>query len=147
VPDTVAYCDTSVVLAAYLSDEHGHAEARRRLLSDDVALVSSAIAEVELTAALHAAARHGLLGDAQTVRAEISADARGPLLFIALDPPRVFPLAMQLCVRHRLRALDAIHLAVALTSGRELVGAVPLTFITRDADQTAAARAEGLEVE
>lgn len=142
----IAYCDTSVILRAYLPDELGHAEARRRLLSAEVSLISSVIAEVELTAALHGAARAGRVDDPEVVLSAISSALDGPLLFVALDATRVLPLATSLCERHRLRALDAIHLSVALTDGRALAGE-GLVFITRDADQAAAARAEGLEVE
>ncbi len=143
---SIAYCDASVILRAYLSDEAGHAEARRRLLDTGVSLMSSAIAEVELAAALRSAQRVGRIGDPEAILSEISGDANGPLLYIALDGPRVLPAAQALCMRHRLRTLDAIHLAVALTDGRTLAGE-GLLFITRNADQAAAARAEGLEVE
>lgn len=144
--DSIAYCDTSAILRAYLTDENGHEQTRQRLLSSEVSLVSSAIAEVELTAALQGAVRDGRVNDPDLILSAISDAANGPLLFITLNGARILPTARALCGRHRLRALDAIHLAVALTDGRELAGD-GLIFITCDADQAAAARAEGLEVE
>jgi predicted nucleic acid-binding protein len=70
----------------------------------------------------------------------------GSVTLIELDAPRALARARALCEAHRLRALDAIHLAVALAERDELGGEGELVFVTRDADQAAAARAEGLAV-
>ena len=143
----VAYCDSSAILRAYLADEDGHEQMRHLLAAHDISVVTSALADVEITAAVFAAARGGRIDDPAAAIAEIAADEGGPLVLIALDGAGVLALARALCERHRLRALDAIHLAVALTDAQELADGRPFVFITRDADQAAAARAEGLVVE
>ena len=72
--------------------------------------------------------------------------ADGHILLLELEPRAVLPRARALCEDHRLRALDAIHLAVALNEGESLEDEAELVFVTRDADQAAAAQAEGLRV-
>lgn len=61
----------------------------------------------------------------------------------------VAALAMDLAERRGLRGSDAIHLAAALEIQRErhASGASPLTFVSADERQLAAARVEGLLVE
>lgn len=141
------YCDTSALVRAYMEDEPGHAEMRVLLLESGKTVVTSALAEVEIAAAVAAAVRHGRLDEPDTVLGEVSADTRGgPVVLISLDGRRVLPQARELCARHRLRALDAIHLAVALSDATTLAGDQPVVFVTRDADQAAAAVAEGLRL-
>lgn len=148
-PDPVVYCDASALARAYLPDEPGHLELTRLLLDPDRPIVTSALAEVEIAAAIRGAARRGRVGAADQVMAEILADMgeTGHIELIALNSRRVLPRARDLCEAHRLRALDAIHLAVALLEEPDLAGEEGLVFVTRDSDQAAAARAEGLRVE
>ncbi|MGQ9890126.1 MAG: type II toxin-antitoxin system VapC family toxin [Aggregatilineales bacterium] len=56
-----------------------------------------------------------------------------------------FDLAMNLAEKHRLRAADALQLAVALDVVR--VMRAPLTFVAADAELLGAARAEGLAID
>ncbi len=146
--DAVLYCDSSALVRAYLPDEPGHLDLGRLLLDPDRLIVTSALAEVEMVAAIGAAARAGRVGSAEEVMAEILADMgeAGHIELLALDSRQTLPRARALCQAHRLRALDAIHVAVALTEEAELVGGEGVVFITRDEDQAAAARAEGLAV-
>ena len=146
---TIVYCDTSALARAYLTDEEGHDGLRARLLGGPEDVVTSALAEVEMVAALSAAGRAGRIADTRSALTRLSADLHRDrsILLIALDGPTALEMALSLCERHRLRALDAVHLAVALTDARTLAGDDRLIFITRDADQAEAARAEGLEVE
>jgi uncharacterized protein len=146
--DTVLYCDSSALVRAYLSDEPGHMELTQLLFDPSRLVVTSAITEVEIAAGISAAARHGRIADREARLAEASADmgSDGTVALIELEPRRVLPRARSLCERHPLRALDAIHLAVALSEREELAGEGELVFVTRDADQAAAARAEGLVV-
>jgi hypothetical protein len=62
--------------------------------------------------------------------------------FIDICPltSNVIRLSVQCLERHPLRAMDAIHIACALSIGPDL-------FVTSDKRQTEAARAEGLTVE
>ena len=54
-------------------------------------------------------------------------------------------LSLKLIRRHSLRGADAVHLAAALLLSKER-GNRKFRFITADAEQAAAARAEGLRV-
>lgn len=56
-----------------------------------------------------------------------------------------FDLAMNLAEKHRLRAADALQLAVALDVAR--VMRTPLTFVAADVELLGAARAEGLAID
>jgi len=58
----------------------------------------------------------------------------------------VLTSVLAVCDRHPLRALDALHLAVALVDGARVAGDAPLAFLTCDARQAGAARACGLEL-
>jgi predicted nucleic acid-binding protein len=146
--ETVLYCDSSALVRAYLGDEPDHAALSRLLLDPRRLVATSSLTEVEIVAAIHAAARAGRLRGAGVAVDEAAADMGpdGPVLLLALDSPRVLPRARTLCEEYRLRALDAMHLAVALTGALDLAGEAGLLFVTRDADQAAAARAEGLQV-
>jgi hypothetical protein len=96
--------------------------------------------------AVAAAASAGRLYRASTVLDRFDADCgdEGPLTLLRFDPKPALALAYELVGDHRLRTLDAIHLAVALTDGVDLAAGEKVTVITRDEDQATAARAAGL---
>lgn len=146
--DAVLYCDSSALVRAYLTDEPDHSGLSRLLLDPRRLVATSSLTEVEIVAALRAAARGRRIRGPDLAIAEATADMGddGPVLLLALESERVLPRARALCEEYRLRALDAIHLAVALTGGLDLAGDAGLVFVTRDADQAAAARAEGLQL-
>ncbi|WP_217915440.1 type II toxin-antitoxin system VapC family toxin [Miltoncostaea marina] len=142
------YADTSAIVRAYMPDEPDHALMRAALLDGDAPVATSALAELELTSAMRAAHRAGRLADPDAMLDQIAADAsaEGPLILLALDPLRALPRAQELCDRHPLRALDALHLAVALDDASRIAGPGGLAFATCDRAQAEAARAEGLAV-
>jgi uncharacterized protein len=70
--------------------------------------------------------------------------ANGPVTLLDLDTSTAFPLARQLVREHPLRALAAIHLAVALTEAVELAAGEPVSLVTRDKAQAIAADSLGL---
>lgn len=72
-------------------------------------------------------------------RFDLDCDTDGPLTLVELEGRAVILRACEIVLEHPLRALDAIHLAVAL---EEQVDA----FVTRDARQAQAAAALGLAV-
>jgi predicted nucleic acid-binding protein len=146
--DALLYCDSSALARAYLPDEAGHDELSARLLDPRRLTVTSALTEGEMVVAIGGAARAGRLRTPAATIADVVADlgADGPIMLIDLEPRRVLPRARELCADHRLRTLDAIHLAVALNERDDLAGEAELVFVTRDEDQAAAARAEGLPV-
>lgn len=140
------YADTSAILRAYFVDEAEHEELRALLTGGD-RVVSSELARVELASAAAAAVRAGRLRRADRLLARFDAEWRsdGLLTLLHLDPAVALPRAYQLVLEHRLRTLDAIHLAVALDAGRELAGD-ELLFVSRDGHQADAAAALGLAV-
>jgi uncharacterized protein len=145
---SLLYADTSALLRAYFADEPDHASLRTRLLEGDDPVITSEITRVEIASAIRAAARAGRLRQWQDLLARIDADAgeEGPLTLLALRSSVVLPTAYRLVLQHRLRTLDALHLAVALEEGPALADEDAVVFVTRDADQAAAAAAAGLSV-
>jgi hypothetical protein len=59
----------------------------------------------------------------------------------------IVPLAHRLVLDHRLRTLDALHLAVAIEECPVLAHGDDVSFVTRDEEQATAARALGFHVE
>ena len=107
----------------------------------DTPLVSSTITYAETSAAIAAAHRARRLSRAGMTTALRTLDSRWQVV-AALDVnERVTRTAGGLAVRHRLRGMDSIHLASALT----VAAARPLV-VTWDVDLRRAARAEGLAV-
>ena len=107
----------------------------------DTPLVSSAITYAETSAAIAAAVRARRLSRSGMTTALRALDGRWPVV-VALDvDERTTRAAGGLAIRHRLRGMDAIHLASALT----IAAARPLV-VTWDAELRRAAHAEGLAV-
>lgn len=114
---SVYVLDASVAVAALRPNEPRHAAARRRLvplLTGSDTIVVPAIFGVEVASAL---ARVGFPA-ASARRYADSFVSRGRLVTIG---PRVARATMELAVRTRLRAADALYLWVAMKEGLELV--------------------------
>lgn len=141
------YADTSALGRIYFADEEDHNQLRLLLLDDGEQVVSSQLARLEIASAAARAERAGRLSAAGRIVAAFDAHcgAGGPFTLLRLQADRIFESAHELVVRHGLRALDAMHLAVALGDAGALAD-TRLLFVTRDAEQAAAARAEGLSV-
>lgn len=142
------YADTSALVRAYFPDEPDSAALRALLLEGEDPVVTSELTRVEFAGAVSAAARAGRLADARVIldRFDVDCADDGPLALLRLDPASALPLARRLVGEHRLRTLDAIHLAVALTDGVELAAGEPVDVVTRDDAQAAAATDLGLGV-
>ena len=143
---SLLYADTSALLRAYFPDETDHALLRARLLEGTEPVVTSELARVEFASAVRAAgldrrvrAWRDLLG-----RFDEDSAPDGPVALLELHPGTVLPAARRLVLEHRLRTLDAIHLAVAIEECPAYAGGLDIVFVTRDGDQAAAARALGL---
>jgi predicted nucleic acid-binding protein len=143
---TLLYADTSALARAYLADEPEHELLRGMLLEGSDEVVTSALTRIELASAVRAAAGTGRLRRWQRLLDRIDADCDedGPVTLLALQPDVVLEPAYDLVRRHRLRTLDAIHLAVALEDCPRLAADGDVAFVTRDAEQAAAARSLGL---
>ncbi|MGH8908220.1 MAG: type II toxin-antitoxin system VapC family toxin [Egibacteraceae bacterium] len=142
------YADASALGRAYFPDEPDHAALRTLLLDGQELVVTSTLTRVEIAAAAHRAARAGRIRDARLIVDRFDADcaAGGPIMRLRLRPTAAFRRAVELVSDHALRALDALHLTVALTDGLTLAGDEPLVFVTRAVEQSAAAKACGLTV-
>lgn len=131
------YLDTSVAISLFLEDDHSR---RAQLWArPEQRIVVSLWTLTEFTSALSFMIRKGAVAPEASARAEKRFDrwsAAGRL--VDLDPD-AFEEARRLMRRHRrLRAPDALHLAVAKLAG--------LGLATFDLDLADAARAEGMEV-
>jgi len=143
----VLYADTSAITRAYLADEAEYVQLDALLHAAAQPILTSEIARVEFAGAAVRAARAGRIGSAHVLIRSFDSDCRpdASISLVPLDRDAVMGPAQQLAVAHGLRALDAIHLAVALVeAGR--AGSAPFAFLTRDDHQAAAARGEGLRV-
>ncbi len=109
--------------------------------------MTSALTRVEFASMTSAATRAGRIRHPQQILDRFDADCSddGPLTLLRLDSDATLPLAYRLVGEHRLRTLDALHIAVALTAAD--LAAEPVAFLTRDKDQAAAAAAAGLAVD
>lgn len=145
---TLQYADPSALARAYLADETERTDLAAVLLDGRDPTITSAIAIVELASAVRSAGRSGRLPSWQVTLDRIEADlaAEGRIKLIPLRADPILDSARRLVLDHRLRTLDAIHLAVAIEDGRTLAAGEELVFVTRDADQAAAAAALGLAV-
>lgn len=146
---TLLYADTSALVRAYFEDERDHAQLRERLLEGEEPVVTSELARVELASAIRAAAAAGRLRRSAGLLARIDADCEenGPIALLRLRSDAVLPMAYSLLLAHRLRTLDAIHLAVALEECPVLARDDDIVFVTRDGDQAVAAASLGFSVD
>ena len=143
---SLIYADTSALVRAYFPDEPDHADMRTLLLEGNEPVVTSEIARLELASAARAASSGGRLSRWSELLARIDLDLAegGPIGPIGLRPDLILPAAYRLVVEHRLRTLDAIHLAVCVEECPAFAGDDTIIFVTRDREQAAAARARGL---
>lgn len=141
----LVYVDSSVLASAYLRDEPGHADAVA-LITGESFVTTSTLTLVEVTSALARGARARRLNDLEGALASLDADtgAAGPVTLIRADQLTAENVARQLVRDHALRALDALHLAVAELSARPLAGDDEhVGFASRDSAQLAAAMSIG----
>jgi len=145
---TFLYADTSAVIGAYFVDEPEHDRLRRLLLEGDAPTVSSELTRVEFASAVAAAHRNRRVGQPDTILDRFDADCgdNGAFTLLRLEVATALPQARTLVREHRLRTLDAIHLAVALTDATTLAAGEQITFVTCDQQQGVAAEACGLAV-
>jgi predicted nucleic acid-binding protein len=137
-----AYFDTSALIKRYV-DEPGRAPVLRLLRRH--ACVTSAVAPVEIQSALRRRVSEATLGagDVSEILKRVAVDrAFWTLVEVA---PEILGVAESLAAAHPLRALDAIHVASArVVAGR--MAPTPLTFVSADVRQTAAASALGMTI-
>jgi predicted nucleic acid-binding protein len=133
-----AYLDTSGLLKLYLPDEADRDDVRQ-WLADMELTTTSAVAYAEARAALARRRRERTLNRDlfRTIRGELDRDWP---YFFAIEPTAALCReAGDLAERHRLRSLDAIHLATFLELYRRSDGAAE--FVSFDARLNRASRA------
>jgi predicted nucleic acid-binding protein len=120
---------------------------RELLCESGVPVVTCEIARLEVTSAVAAAQRARRIrnGDRILNRFDAECGEGGTITLLRLRPEVVLPTARDLVRRYPLYALDALHLAVAMTEAPAL-GSEPVELVTRDARQAAAAADLGLAV-
>lgn len=145
---SLLYADSSALLRAYFSDEVDHAELRTLLLGEREPVVTSEITRLELASAVRSAYSAGRVARSTDMLGRIEGDLaeEGAISPIDLRPNVIIPTAYRFILEHRLRPLDAIHLAVCVEDCPGLAGDQEVVFVTRDSDQAKAARSLGLTV-
>jgi predicted nucleic acid-binding protein len=140
----LTYLDSSVLGRAYLADEPGHDAAVALLDDPDAVLVTSTLTRIEVTGLLVRAARAGRCDAAVLLTAlRVDLDTDGPVTTLVPRQPEVERVALDITAAHGIRALDALHVAVAHLAARALAGDAPVGFATRDAEQAEVAQAYG----
>ncbi|WP_162606283.1 type II toxin-antitoxin system VapC family toxin [Jiangella asiatica] len=137
----LTYVDSSVLVRSYLADEPKHAVARGLVESRSV-LTTSTLALLEVSSALVRAARSRRIGDVDTLLAKLYEEVSpaGPIVLIRANTLDTENTARVLVRRFGIRALDALHLAIAHLTARPLAGqGDEIGFATYDPDQLAAA--------
>lgn len=136
------YADTSALARVYLGDEPEWESLEVLLFETDAFVATSELSSVELTRAVAAAERARRIGSAELLLETIDQDLGTVIELVRLRPETVLPAARRVVLEHRVRTLDALHLAVALEL-RDNAGVSDVVFVTRDVDQAAAATALG----
>lgn len=140
----VLYADTSALARLYLQDEPDSDRLIELLLASPESVVTSELSRLELARAVKSAERAGRLPDVTPALERIDAHLGTRIALIELRAKTVLPVARDLIMQQRLGTLDAIHLAVAIEESEAL--GEPVVFVTRDDEQSIAAREFGLEV-
>jgi len=145
---SLLYADSSALLRAYFADEDEHIELRSLLLGEREPVVTSEITRLELASAVRSAYSAGRVARSSDLLGRIEGDLAedGAISPIDLRADAIIPTAYRFVLEHRLRPLDAIHLAVCVEDCPALAGGEEVVFITRDTDQARAARTLGLEL-
>jgi predicted nucleic acid-binding protein len=136
-----AYVDTSVLVKRYVREPDSREASR---ITASYAVVTSALASVELLSALYAKWRGGSLKERALKRAvELYEQERAKLTIVELTAP-IVGRAEDVIRRVPARTADALHLASALFFGEAVGGSVP--FSTADARQRRSAESLGMNV-
>lgn len=143
----IAYVDSSVLARAYLRDEDGSVEARRLLEDQHIAKVTGRWTRIEVSGAIVRAVRGRRPIDRDKALADLDADLRhgtGRIEVITAPDAEVEAKALGLAREHGLRALDALHVALASIAIPKLADkGEPIAFASRDGDQATVAESLG----
>jgi len=131
------YVDTSIVVSFFIRDDH--ALKARAWAATGARMVVSDWTATEFTSALSHQVRAGNLTDAERTRAELAFDRwKSRAVVLEVGRSRFEEARLLMRTHRRLRAPDALHLAIAISAGLDLA--------TADHDMRDAAVAEGIGV-
>ena len=136
------YLDTSALVKRFVAEKGS--DRVREIVSAGAPAATSKIGYAEVHAALARRRRDGSLSTRQYTKACRNFEEDWQTYIRVELQDEVLLLARDLIRRRPLRGFDAIHLASALTLGREL--GEPMTFVAADTRLLDAAKAEKLRV-
>jgi predicted nucleic acid-binding protein len=142
----IAYVDSSVLARAYLRDEAGSEEARRLLADPAIGTATGPWTRIEVSAAIVRAANAGRPVVAADALAELDGDLEphGRVALLSAPAGEVEAKALAITREHGLRALDALHVALAWIAIPKLADkGEPIGFASRDGDQATVAESLG----
>lgn len=142
----IAYVDSSLIVRAYLEDEDGSIAAQRVLADPSIAKYTGRWTRIEVSGAIVRAARAGrpVLRDDMLTRLDADLRPAGRIRVLAGDDAEVEAKALALARAHGLRALDALHVALASIAIPQLADkGEPIGFASRDGDQATVAESLG----
>ncbi len=145
----ITYADPSALVGTLLGDAAHPESLHAIILAGDDTVVVSEMALVEVASACMAAERDRRVPDGRDVYAKFQSWCRPGKRIRLLGAPdnAILSRAVALTQAHRIYALDAIHLAVALELVVPAAAGEPVRFLTRDRTQALAARALGFTVD
>jgi uncharacterized protein len=144
----IAYLDSSALTRAYLQDEDGSEEMQRLLADPSLAKCTGPWTRIEVSAAIVRAARGGRKVIPSEALDELDRDLRpdGRIWVLSAPPEQVEARALELAREYGLRALDALHVALASIAIPPLADrGEPLGFASRDGEQAVVAQQLGFE--
>jgi predicted nucleic acid-binding protein len=143
----IAYVDSSVLARAYLGDEDGSEVAEALLADSSIAKFTGRWTRIEVSAAIVRAARSGrriVAADALAKLDEDLDDENGRVTLLSASSDEVEARALALAREHGLRALDALHVALASIAIPKLADkGEPIGFASRDGGQATVAESLG----
>lgn len=142
----IAYVDSSLIVRAYLEDEDGSIAAQRVLADPSIAKYTGRWTRIEVSGAIVRAARAGrpVLRDDMLTRLDADLRPAGRIRVLAGDDAEIEARALAIARDHGLRALDALHVALASIAIPKLADkGEPIGFASRDGDQATVAESLG----
>ncbi len=142
----IAYVDSSLIVRAYLEDEQGSIAAQRVLADRSIAKYTGRWTRIEVSGAIVRAVRAGrpALRDDMMTRLDAELRPGGRIEVIAAPDAEVEARALAIAREHGLRALDALHVALAAIAIPKLADkGEPIGFASRDGDQATVAESLG----
>lgn len=139
---TTFYADTSALIKRYITEDGSEWMRKQVRISSGNVVIICDVTPVEIFSVLARLNREGRLSSTRLGRFQniFLAHAEREYLIIPVNG-HIFAQARLLVSRHKLRALDALHLASA-QSASTILGET-ITFLTSDVDLKAAAVEEG----